>query len=579
MAWRSDSESNEELAEKLEANDLISSPHIIAAFRAVDRGFFVPAACRAAIYLDRPFRQELPGQEGALHMSAPHMYAMMLEALDISPDSGARVLNIGSGTGYMSSLLAFLVGTEGAVHGIEVFPAVVEYANSRFEEFAAQPLVPGMPHRGLNRDGLARDFKFMTGNALAIDFARNCEYDRVYVGAQGVHDDIQNLVQLLAPGGVLVGPFSDKLIRIKRAADGGSFTSEELTGVRFAELVRPAAGDSVIVELSPAEKEKETVPRLCAMVSIDAVAAKTLLKDNAWSVDAAAAAHRKAKAEAERKAKAEAERRARSEAVPPASAARRLAEGDPAAALSKQLSGAESVDAWLRSVKLQRYADAVKRAGYDDMQFLRDADLSEINEMLEDVEMKKPHAKTFRVAWTTLVGLDPSTVGGGAASSAASPPMSLAEPEPDAPTEGHGSVSTLSRASTLRAPPPAATGVGQDKIFGSMRFQDGRVLREATQLQAELKRQAALDLQCVNMSAGGDIDTEVFGGIERADTFLVFGTKTYGEDTGNPASTVRQPANNDCCPCVLWATEGACVGSSSSRSSRCTRASASSSSA
>eukprot|EP01045_Picozoa_sp_COSAG04_P036207 COSAG04_NODE_8711_length_940_cov_1.103448_1_plen_49_part_00 len=34
MAWRSDSESNEELAEKLEANDLISSPHIIAAFRA-----------------------------------------------------------------------------------------------------------------------------------------------------------------------------------------------------------------------------------------------------------------------------------------------------------------------------------------------------------------------------------------------------------------------------------------------------------------------------------------------------------------------------------------------------------------
>ena len=39
------------------------------------------------------------------------------------------------------------------------------------------------------------------------------------------------------------------------------------------------------------------------------------------------------------------------------------------------------------------------------------------------------------------------------------------------------------------------------------------------------------------MSAGGDIDTTVFGGIERADTFLVFGTSDYGQDTGNPAST------------------------------------------
>ena len=39
------------------------------------------------------------------------------------------------------------------------------------------------------------------------------------------------------------------------------------------------------------------------------------------------------------------------------------------------------------------------------------------------------------------------------------------------------------------------------------------------------------------MAAGGDIDEEVFAGIESADTFLVFGTSDYGENTGNQACT------------------------------------------
>ena len=39
------------------------------------------------------------------------------------------------------------------------------------------------------------------------------------------------------------------------------------------------------------------------------------------------------------------------------------------------------------------------------------------------------------------------------------------------------------------------------------------------------------------MAAGGDIDTEVFSKIERCDTFLVFGSAKYGEDTGNQACT------------------------------------------
>ena len=42
------------------------------------------------------------------------------------------------------------------------------------------------------------------------------------------------------------------------------------------------------------------------------------------------------------------------------------------------------------------------------------------------------------------------------------------------------------------------------------------------------------------MKAGQDISTEVFEWIEWADTFLVFGTANYGEDTGNPASSCME---------------------------------------
>eukprot|EP01047_Picozoa_sp_COSAG01_P024000 COSAG01_NODE_1467_length_10217_cov_33.824570_16_plen_211_part_00 len=70
-------------------------------------------------------------------------------------------------------------------------------------------------------------------------------------------------------------------------------------------------------------------------------------------------------------------------------------------------------------------------------------------------------------------------------------------------------------------------------IFGSMRFPPPP---EAIQLQQAL-RQEGVDLMIIDMKAGNDIDTEVFTSIEEAETFLVFGTSRYGEDTGNQAST------------------------------------------
>ena len=73
----------------------------------------------------------------------------------------------------------------------------------------------------------------------------------------------------------------------------------------------------------------------------------------------------------------------------------------------------------------------------------------------------------------------------------------------------------------------SATPTHKDRrvIFGSMRFPPPR---EALQLQEAL-RQHKVELTIIDMTAGGDIDTSVFEGIEEADSFLVFGTSHYGE--------------------------------------------------
>ena len=55
----------------------------------------------------------------------------MLEDLDVRP--GQRVLEIGTGSGYTTGLLANLAGTDGLVRSIEVFPALVPRAQARLE--------------------------------------------------------------------------------------------------------------------------------------------------------------------------------------------------------------------------------------------------------------------------------------------------------------------------------------------------------------------------------------------------------------------------------------------------------------
>src|SRR5512134_2449491 len=79
----------------------VSDPRVLAAMRAVPRELFVPAHLVDAAYEDRA----LPiGSDQTI--SQPYMVAVMTEALRLAPE--ARVLEVGTGSGYQAAVLSHL---------------------------------------------------------------------------------------------------------------------------------------------------------------------------------------------------------------------------------------------------------------------------------------------------------------------------------------------------------------------------------------------------------------------------------------------------------------------------------------
>lgn len=77
----------------------ISDPRVLNAMLRVPRHEFVPEPYRAQAYEDHP----LPIGDGQT-ISQPYIVALMLESLHLTP--GDKVLEVGTGSGYVTALLA-----------------------------------------------------------------------------------------------------------------------------------------------------------------------------------------------------------------------------------------------------------------------------------------------------------------------------------------------------------------------------------------------------------------------------------------------------------------------------------------
>ena len=100
----------------------------MAVMREVPRHFFVPAAVAAAAYEDVP----LPiGCDKTI--SQPFMVALMTDLLDAGPND--HMLEVGTGLGYQTAVLATLVAY---VWSVEIVEEFVESAQQRLKHFAVE---------------------------------------------------------------------------------------------------------------------------------------------------------------------------------------------------------------------------------------------------------------------------------------------------------------------------------------------------------------------------------------------------------------------------------------------------------
>ena len=100
----------------------ISDPRVLDAMLRVPRDEFVPEPYRAQAYEDHP----LPIGDGQT-ISQPYIVALMLESLQLTPTD--KVLEVGTGSGYVTALLAELAAQ---VFSIERHPALAESARERY---------------------------------------------------------------------------------------------------------------------------------------------------------------------------------------------------------------------------------------------------------------------------------------------------------------------------------------------------------------------------------------------------------------------------------------------------------------
>ena len=204
---------------KMEKEELLQSlrekkfpKEIIDAFSKVERQDFLPHSLKKMAYDDTP----LPIGQGQT-ISQPYTIAIMLSELDLK--KGQKVLEIGSGSGYVLALIAEIVGEKGKIFGLEIIPQLFKKSKENLENY--------------------RNVKIYKRNG-SNGFPDEARFDRILVSA-ALRAVPEKLMEQLKHKGILVAPqgsrFEQEIIVIQRKTEAEFDMKKRLPGFVFVPFV------------------------------------------------------------------------------------------------------------------------------------------------------------------------------------------------------------------------------------------------------------------------------------------------------------------------------------------------------
>ncbi|MDO8663957.1 MAG: protein-L-isoaspartate(D-aspartate) O-methyltransferase [Candidatus Liptonbacteria bacterium] len=201
----------ENLIKELMADGYLKTPAIIEAFNAIDRKDFVRGEMINECYGNYPLAIGF-GQT----ISQPLTVAFMLELLE--PKTGEKILDVGAGSGWQTTLLAQIVGEQGKIFAVERIPELKKFAEENIAKY----------------ENLKNNIQIILGDG-SKGLAEEAPYDKI-IAAATANEIPQAWKDQLKMGGRIVAPIGQSIIVLNKTGQN-QFSQKQYFGFNFVPLI------------------------------------------------------------------------------------------------------------------------------------------------------------------------------------------------------------------------------------------------------------------------------------------------------------------------------------------------------
>ena len=235
---------NNELIELLKKDGYLKNPVIIEAFKNIERKDFVPENVKEKSY----YNEALPiGSDQTI--SQPLVVAFMLELLDLK--MGERVLEIGTGSGWKTALMAYIL-----THMKREIEQKAEFSGSEdktHKEIIAQNELISISYSVISVERIEELQKFAKENLAKYEFEKQgiirlvlgdgslgCKefepYDKIIAAAAS--DEIPSTwLEQLKIGGKIIAPVKNSIVVLEKKSKD-NYDKKEYLGFSFVPLIK-----------------------------------------------------------------------------------------------------------------------------------------------------------------------------------------------------------------------------------------------------------------------------------------------------------------------------------------------------